>query len=80
VAKEIEFPELIHVAIRAETKARIDQVRGLIPVSIMVRRILDDWFVQHGYSPLETPLPQYRPQPAPMPSPFTNGVPHVGSR
>jgi hypothetical protein len=76
VAKEIEFPELIHVAVRAETKARLDQMRatalGPISISIMVRRIIDDWFAQRGYPPLESAPPQYAPQP--MQSPFANGV------
>jgi hypothetical protein len=76
VAKEPEFPELIHVAIRAETKARLDQVRGLIPISIMVRQILDDWFASRGYPRLEPAPPQYV-QP-PMPSPFANGAPQHG--
>ena len=74
MAKEIEFPELIHVAVRAETKARLDQMRatalGPISISIMVRRIIDDWFAQRGYPPLESAPPQYQP----MPSPFANGV------
>jgi hypothetical protein len=78
-AREPEFPDLLSVAIRAETRARLDQMRGLVPTSIMVRRILDDWFVQRGYPPLEAPLPQYAPQASPMPSPFApmNGTPHV---
>jgi hypothetical protein len=73
VAREPEYPELIHVAIRLEMKERLnrlnhDRCNGYASLSDLVRDLLDVALTYHGY-----PSPQAQQQhtvPQPAPSPF----------
>ena len=72
MAKQIEFSELIHVAIRPEMQERLDKLNrdrcsGLAPNSEIVRHVLEAGLTWYGYGSQAQPQPM---QPAPMPSPF----------
>jgi hypothetical protein len=72
VAKQIEFSELIHVAIRPEMQERLnklnrDRCSGLAPNSEIVRHVLEAGLAWYGYA---SPQAQPQPMPQPMQSPF----------
>jgi hypothetical protein len=71
VAKQIEFSELIHVAIRPEMQERLnklnrDKCSGLAPNSEIVRHVLEAGLAAYGYGTQAQP----QPMPQPMQSPF----------
>jgi hypothetical protein len=72
VAKQIEFSELIHVAIRPEMQERLnklnrDRCSGLAPNSEIVRHVLEAGLAAYGYGSAQM---QPQPMSQPMPSPF----------